>query len=1071
MKPYKNLLNQLLLIAAITITSLLSLLINEIFSNNIAFAREPEALYGSNVPTPRPNNDDDSYTVYEIANYSEWDTVLNTAADPKLWLGLEDNIFIPDGQTFNVAVPANRDLVIELGMWAAQTSSDFVFEGPTTGKATVSIIGSSMFANGGFQITGNVELNYFGIYSSGRADVLGKNNTDDVTFNLTGIGGRWDANAVAPKFVNRLPVIGGTEIYDKGTIVIGEAGKATVNVWSGNTVESGEVIIGARNTGNGTLNLSGIYEVDDKINPSGTDEPLRIKDATEWLNSGTFYIGYTGTGVANISHGAILKTGSIGVGILEDSNGTLKIEGISDAQYGTGNDQFGFLDKTKNDNFIIVKGKNVDPRDKDYIAEAEIFNPDTTKVYIFGRDDENNTTDSFLFPNDLYGLTTLKSEGDGKMEITGGAIVVFDETQNKGNPSGYTPKITLGDGNSIVDNSIIIGARDERQDANDAAGFEDVGLIDGMKVDNTTFNDNSLTFRNNAVLQGNLKVYMKNNTFADTSILTPGFGSYDAPKYVDADLSKLSTANADIERFGRVDFKNETFTHTTGATTIIDFDIHGDRNFDASKQTAYTNGGDVRGYVGDDPTALYQGRDLINIEGNANLAGDIYLRPQSGYYSDNIKVDFMRVTGTITDQYDNLHLYPYRWFKNHKLEIEDNNGVNYNQLVAERNTTPFTDVARNFNQHGVGGALNNIYNAQSNYKWLPILDWMWCMDDNELREAERLLGGESKAASYYMALRSPWRFGFDRVNWSDRGHKVYFGPQSKSQVEYSRSTLWATSYFDYQSIDNDHNSSSAATQRVSLMAGYDIALPGICDIGFVSDSAFGVLFSYSQPKLDQHGSRVVADDYLIGFHSAARVFSTYELKSWIGVGAQQYRLTRNIPIPNQNPTLTSKYKGNNASGSIQLARPVNWYGITFRPHIALDAVYTKQYGARESYNGAVMEQVALTYHSSGWQQYFGRTGLRFDISRKSCSLYGTLGYSYLLLGDQAPESTHEFTYAGGGQFKIQGNNPNRSFVNLDLGGQIHLNKKKSRLLYLQYNSNYGKYLNAHTATIGYQFMF
>jgi hypothetical protein len=1067
MKPYKNLLNQLLLIAAITITLLLSLLINEILSNNIAFAKEPEALYESNAPTPRPEKEAYEGYVYEIANYLEWNTVLTTATDPKLWLGLEDNIFIPDGQTFNVAVPADRDLVIELGMWAAQTSSDFVFAGPTGAgeKATVTIIGSSMFANGGFQIEGNVTLNYFGIYSSGRADVLGKNAVDDVTFNLTGIGGRWEAVAVTPKFVNRLPNIG-TEIYDKGTIVIGELGKATVNVWSGNTVESGEVIIGARNGSEGILNLSGIYEVDDKINPSGTDEPLRIKDATEWLNSGTFYIGYTGTGVANISHGAILKTGSIGVGISDTtSDGTLNITGISAAQY-PGNDQFGFLDKTKNDNFIIVKGKNVDPRDNDYIAEAEIFNPDTTKVYIFGRDDENNSTDSFLFPGE--DRQTLKSEGKGLMNITGGAIVVFDETQNKGNPSGYTPKITLGDGNSFVDNSIIIGARDERQKADDLAGFEDVGLIDGMKVDNTTFNDNSLTFQNHAVLQGNLKVYMKENTFANTSILTPGFGSYDAPKYTDKNLTKLSIANADIERFGRVDFKNETFTHATGATTIIDFDIHGDRNFDASKQTAYTLGGDTRGYVGDE---FYQGRDLINVEGDANLAGDIYLRPQSGYYSDEIKVDFMRVTGNINGQYDNLHLYPYRWFKNPDFFIETVGTVKYNQLVAERNTTPFTDVARNFNQHGVGGALNNIYNAQSNYKWLPVLDWMWCMDDNELREAERLLSGESKAASYYMALRSPWRFGFDRVNWSDRGHKVYFGPQSKSQIEYSRSTLWATSYFDYQSIDNDHNSSAASTQRVSLMAGYDLALPGFCDIGFVSDSAFGVLFSYSQPKLDQHGARVIADDYLIGFHSAARIFSTYELKSWIGVGAQQYRLTRHIPIPNQDPTLTSKYKGNNASGSIQLARPVNWYGITFRPHIALDAVYTKQYGAQESYNGAVMEQVALTYHSSGWQQYFGRTGLRFDISRKKCSLYGTLGYSYLLLGDQAPESTHEFTHAGGGQFKIQGNNPNRSFVNLDLGGQIHLNKKKSRLLYLQYNSNYGKYLNAHTATIGYQFMF
>ncbi|MDR2762711.1 MAG: autotransporter domain-containing protein [Planctomycetaceae bacterium] len=1055
MKPkFQKQYNQLrLIITTITIAALLFVLFRSLVENggHQLLAADPRPLHNSpNIVKPPQSA---GYSVFAVDDHHELNTVLSNSAVLNKWIKLEDNISVPG--TMQFLLPDNGNLVIDLGMHNLQTGSNFYFD--SNAPSNVTIIGSTMIANGGMQLHGETTLNYFGTYSFGRADILASDATDNVTFNLTGIHSRLDATNTIPKFVNVLPTA--IANYETGTIVLGESGKATINLSSGNDAESGEIIVGAKANSKGELNLSGIYEVDDIYNPE-----KMIKKSTTWNNTGTLYIGYLGEGEANITSGAVFKAGSIGIGIDSDAGntgkGVLNVEGIGD-----------FIDKTKSQSFLVVKGELINAKDRDYIAETEFFNTDTTRIYIYGRDDEikqpNDKHAGFLDPT--TGRNTLKSIGNGTMNITNGTIIHFDETKTvSGEPSNYTPKITLGAGDSFVDNSIIIGARDAINGDSDNDGkpdpdkFDDVGLIDGTDLTGS-LQANTLTFRNNAVLQGNLKIHIGENIFRTGSVLTPGFGSYD--------LYLPSSKVTDQERFGRVELKNNLFKHETDATTIIDFGVHGDQNYgsDPSKQTAYPNGGDNYGYADNE---YYQGRDLITVEGNASLAGDAYFRPQTGYYSDKIKVDFIRASGTIDGQYERLHLYPYRWFRNPEL-LNDNQ---MNMLVADRNVTPFTDVARSFNQRGVGGALNRIYNDQSNDKWLPILNWFWLMNDEQLREAERLLSGELKASSFYMPLRSAWKYGFERVNWSEVGRKVYFGQQDSFNPQIKKSAFWATSFFDYMSIDDDHNVSSIATQRVSFMTGYDRALPSFCDVGGFSDSAFGVIFSYSQPKMDQAGCRVIADDYLVGFHFGTRVYSEYELKTWVGVGSQRYKLERHIPVPGYDPLLYSEYKGNSVSGSIQASRPVKWYGIMFRPLLGLDINYIKQNSKVESYGDDVMRQVALRYYGSDWFQTFGRVGLRVDSSKRKiygrvCNLTASIGYSYLLCGDQAPESVHEFAYAGGGKFKILGNNLGRSFVNVDVGGQLHLNKDKNRFIYIMYNSNYGKYMNAHAMSVGYQFMF
>jgi hypothetical protein len=117
------------------------------------------------------------------------------------------------------------------------------------------------------------------------------------------------------------------------------------------------------------------------------------------------------------------------------------------------------------------------------------------------------------------------------------------------------------------------------------------------------------------------------------------------------------------------------------------------------------------------------------------------------------------------------------------------------------------------------------------------------------------------------------------------------------------------------------------------------------------------------------------------------------------------------------------------------------------------------------------EQIILHYERSKWTQLFGRVGVRADYAWQQWNLTGSLSYSYLLLGDQAPVSTHRFAFAGGSSFDVLGNNLGRSFLNVGLGTQFHFDCLKTSTLFLQYNGEYSKHSNGQNVTLGYQKLF
>ena len=858
-------------------------------------------------------------TDYNVRNDLELRDVLKLPGDKHIVF--IDNVIVESPYDFTVN---DSKVSIDLGKYNFQGNDTAIFKG----NGEVTIKGSTTGFNGGLLLQERITLNYEGIYSMSGVDRFGTGPMDDVKVNLKREGSMWNGSTLPGPYIAAL-----ADVRD-GTLIIGDRGKATMNVYNGNIVKNSETILGAYAGGDGSLNLTG--------------------DDVDWFTSGSFYVGYGGKGMLNISGGVETKTGSIVVGKEDTANGELKISGQG------------------------------------------------TTVNLYGREGDGS----------------MSSSGKGVMNLTDGALLNFDESKTRlGDLSGYAPKLGLGEGASIVNNSTVFGA---------ITGPAGQSLKTGTIIGHP---GGSLTFQNGSTLEGSLDILVGTNTFETGSVITPG-------------------EHQDNVVFGRINFQNKTFVHKSTAATYIDFNVHGVEGFsDPNNVYGVT-------YLGDG------GRDTLYITGDALLAGDVYFRPQSGYYSDDIDVRFMQLSGgAITGQYENMTVTPSRWFRNPTLEL--NGGDNH--FKAERNETPFTDVANSKNLRGVGNSLNDIYNAQDNVEWLNVLDWVWLMNDNELRGAMRQLAGETRANSFLMPLRSPWKFVFDRTDLGEIGRNQQeqqrdCGVFRSHLTKTVKNDLWAAPFYDYFHASFDDNASATTNSQLGVLVGYDKALS--------SKSTLGFLFAYSDSDLKQLYSRVSADDFLFGLHYNTLLQQRYELKLWGSYGTQAYRLRRELPLPEQDGRTTARYSGNTVALSSQIAMPLKWRTTVLRPFAALDLNVVQQNSATEQ----GYEAIALRYNDACWTQLSGRVGVRTDYVWRRWESHASLSYALMFAGNEAPTVKNQFI-AGGQSFKIQGTDLGRHFVNFGLGGHRWLDHQKTRMLFVQYNGEYGKNSNEQTVSLGYQHAF
>ena len=745
---------------------------------------------------------------------------------------------------------------------------------------------------------------------------------------------------------------------------------------------------------------------DGVLNISGKD-PVTGK-RTLWDNTENFIVGNAGTGVLNLSNEAILKTGNFAVGTNNGSNGVANIWGA-----GT---------------ILDIKGTNT--------------------------------------------AAALTNAGNGSLRVWNRAEVYlgYNDNLDDGNTQGI---LYLGSGTSFFNDSYFRMDRGIIKAPNNVISFQNGAMFEGstsgINLNNTSYGsigsiDSSLVFDSSAIFSpGYGSKWLYDNSYKinfnsqDDKAMLYYLGKAADPFFPEDPLNPLNGRPRVVDRkdyplpvgrYGELDIQGN-LTLNSGSIAIFDFDIQGDTH-----HGQYT----------------VEHKDFVNATGNAALNGHIHFRPMTGYYQDAIEIEFMDAnsfSGTPT-----WTLWPERWF--------ENAAVNGGTLSMTRHDTPFLSSAGSRNERSVGVALDWIYNdehgkyvnnplyhtdkelSQEKTDWFPVLDWFWGMTDDEFREGLRQLSGETRAASFFMPLRSPWRYGFDRVNWRKRDNHVYFGQQNIRAPYLAKQDVWVTPYYDYMQMDNDGNTSSANTTRTSFMAGYDRALSKY--------SAAGFLFGYSQPKLQQVFSRVIADDYLFGAHYNTRIASDFELKLWGSYGVQHYRLNRNVPIGGEGgQNVSARYKGNSLTGSIQIAKPYSFLKTgMIRPLAAIDYSDVKQNDASE----VGFDPIALNYKASDWSQLFGRVGVRGDFGWSRVSLTSSVSYSYQIAGDVTPTATNQLRrFPDSPEFDIEGPNLSRTFVNVGFGSQIYLNRLKSRMFFVQYNGNYGKRTNAQNASLGYQMTF
>jgi len=1037
--------------------------------------------------------------VYTVRNDLELQSVLQTGPDAKgrpalfehdmnKYIIFIDNVVINPAQLDGGVLKfgAGQNIFLELGYFNFQANKPVVLAGKgmiEEERTTITINGSTMALNAGIQVRGFTTLNYQGTYFMSGTDRFGKDG-DDVIINLTEPGSVWQGSVNDGPYIKNI-----TEaVTREGTLVIGDEGKAEMNVKNRNKVRTAETIIGALEYGLETGEVDTISNPGTAITLYSEGRGIGTLNLTgadvDWYTSGSFYVGYHGTGFLNLSEGIHIDTGSIVVGVADGSHGELDIRG------------------------------------------------EDTVVTLYGRDEERKLYDLPGGVKELRG-GTMTTEGYGIMRLEEGATLIFDERKKHkqvadtvkqsidptkatlDTGSGYIPKLGLGNGVSIVDASTVRGAvwtPDEptitgwiigtKAGTNLDTGVNDQQLLglDGNLITpvdvngkptvtggtlNTRFdaldavlNDNKLWFRNNSLLEGNVKIAM-GQIVIDNSVVSPGEGSFnDHVAFGRIDIWTKTPAGAGSNGYG--------YIHEEDSATYIDFNVHGDKNFTAweKRDTTIYPDGYLYNY-GQNPDLNWDpvlhgetigGHDVIRITGAGELAGMFYLRPQYGYYSDFVNIPFLEFDGASSDLVTKDAKLEYidntwRWFKSERLfpRMDEERGIMVYDVDMYRNYTPFSDTANSNNTRSVSKPLEQIYNRQGNEGWLEVLDWVWLMNDKELINALRQLSGETRASSFLMPVRSPWKFAFDRQDVNDlvRFPRLKKDPKCsdtepevfyKTSARVVKNDLWITSFYDYLHADDDGNVSEMTNSRAGLLFGYDRALS--------SRSALGFVFSYSRPQMSQLYSRVTADDFLFGLHYKTFIQKKYEVKLWGSYGFQTYDMRRNFPFPKGHEQVTSSYTGNTVALSSQIAMPLQWKEVIFRPLAALDLNFVQQNGTTEAgYN-----EVILHLRRSDWTQLHGRLGIKADYSHKRWDFNGTAGYSYLIAGSAAPSVWNRFVTEGDA-FQIEGNNLGRHFFNMGLGAHRWLNDKESQMLFLQYNGEYGKNSNTQSAMLGYQIMF
>ncbi|MDR0869728.1 MAG: autotransporter outer membrane beta-barrel domain-containing protein [Planctomycetaceae bacterium] len=419
------------------------------------------------------------------------------------------------------------------------------------------------------------------------------------------------------------------------------------------------------------------------------------------------------------------------------------------------------------------------------------------------------------------------------------------------------------------------------------------------------------------------------------------------------------------------------------------------------------------------------------------------------------------------------------------LEIKRAGDTIYGSLLVSRNTDYFKQFAKTSNEAAAANVLDN-----------SLLGFDLANPANkasDLRDIYRQMGAHIRANSVFINLWTPSELVFNRIGWGngqmstgDRGRVNWDRIKGRNQRMLGQEpgcrnrtgSLWGD-YFNATfnaDADVDGNSSPYNITRNGFMIGGEKNLTPY--------SAIGGIASYADSNLRQSGDKIDSDDYVLGAYFVCAPFNEFEVKSYLGLGFQEYAMNRYVRNENIyassdgirgiNDRYYSETQGSTLNLAFEFARPLMLHQtFILRPTLGFDFQWLWQDGFQDK----DFSQIDANYGSYRYalrydRMKFNRSLMRLGFSSETTGVRGGIRmrtfYVSNLANNGTPSSTVSFI-GDGQQFTVSGVAVGKNFLNLGVGANLWFDGEKTGSLFVDYDANLytGKpKADAHTFSIG-----
>lgn len=463
---------------------------------------------------------------------------------------------------------------------------------------------------------------------------------------------------------------------------------------------------------------------------------------------------------------------------------------------------------------------------------------------------------------------------EAKFDITGSTIVSAQQSfVSHLDRSGQTQTINLGQGSVATQNNgtllLVIrntdGADGEVKFTVTAGAVAQGDIID---LDTRTTGGTDVTIEENAVWSGALQ------GVRHFTSLQKGTVNFNGETNISGDLSgngatyNFSSSGGNIG--GKVNLTNNS--RTSGGTINTLIAVGGDVNVD---QTSVFGGnwsiaGDlsnqgvlspgnaigvikIGGSLNLTGISVYEvnidpngGADMVSVDGTAELAGNIIVKPLNGF---NLTSPYKILTANnIHGQFSGASFEKPTDFLNSFLHYSDNSVT----LIVDRNNTSFSSAAQTSNQASVANALDHM--PLSN----PIVATIALSSREDARRAFDPLSGEIHASVMTGLIEDSQNI---RNTAADR-IRASFDTTDKSPA--TGKALWGAVFGSRGSIGETDNTAKFKRSVTGILVGVDGDISNDWRVGALAG------FSQSDYKADDRASSADADNYHLGLYGGTQ---------------------------------------------------------------------------------------------------------------------------------------------------------------------------------------------------------